>query len=72
MTIETKYNIGDEVWFDCMGNHIKAEINEINIIVEFDNSVVVQYLICIDNEKYYWERNEDDVYPTKEELLKSL
>lgn len=72
MTIETNYNIGDEVWFDCMGNHIKAEINEINITVEFDNSVVVQYLIGIDNEKYYWERNEDDIFPTKEELLKSL
>ena len=71
MTIETKYKIGDEVWFGSMGNHIKAEINEINITVEFDNCVVIQYLIGIDNEKYYWERHEHEIFHTKEELLKS-
>lgn len=72
MTIETKYNIGDEVWFDNKGAYIKGEINEINITVEFDNCVVVQYLIGIDNEEYYWERHEYELFPSKEELLKSL
>lgn len=72
MTIETKYNMGDKVWFNCMGTPMSIQISEINIAVEFDNCVLVRYMIGEYNEKYFFERDEDELFPTKEELLKSL
>lgn len=51
MTIETKYNIGDEVWVKVQGNPtaLKVENDDMNVALD---------------EKY--------LFPTKEELLKSL
>lgn len=71
MNIETKYDIGQEVW--CLLDHSLAEgkISKISIDVDdngeyiavsyFVKSVMVNGWIC---EKY--------IFPTKEELLKSL
>lgn len=65
MTIETKYNIGDEVWVSCGENILKGRIIEKNPKLYF---VRILYL----GNPYILERNEDDLFPTKEELLKSL
>ena len=54
MTIETKYNIGDKVWFQTLGTNHNANIIHIN------------------NKGYSYERHEDELFPTKEELLNSL
>ena len=70
MTIETKYNIGDEVWFNSLGHHIKGKVDEINISVLIDGSVQIIY--SIDKSGYFFERPDYDLFPTKEELLKSL
>ena len=71
MKIETKYDIGHEVW--CLLDHSLAQgkISKISIDVDghgeyidvsyFVKSVMVNGWIC---EKY--------IFPTKEELLKSL
>jgi hypothetical protein len=73
MTIETKYNIGDEVWFthDHMaikGVVVRIRINtwggEVQIWCEINTS---QRLLTEPGEVW-----EGFLYPTKEELLKSL
>ena len=70
MTIETKYNIGDEVWFQTLGINYKANVIEIVINILIDGSVVVNYQLG--RMGYYYERNEDELFPTKKELLKNL
>ena len=65
MTTETKYNIGDEVWTKCGGNILKGKIIEKNPKIYF---VRILYL----SNPYIFERAEDELFHTKEELLKSL
>ena len=69
MTIETKYNIGDEVWFIEEGEPIKDEILSIEINI-YKDSIFVEYLFA--NDSYPYGLNESYLFPTKEELLKSL
>jgi hypothetical protein len=67
MTIETKYNIGDEVVY-LNDNKIKeGTIRNISILVYIDNEITIQYKTS--NGVYVYEQ---DLFPTKEELLKSL
>lgn len=70
MTIETKYNVGDEVWFKTLGITYKAKVMEVRMRVFNDNDIIINY--SLERNGYYYERNEDELYPTKEELLKSL
>lgn len=72
MTIETKYNIGDEVWFMQDNKVCSDTITAIhtyrtetisNITYGFGKSIRSQIIAII---------NERDLFPTKEELLKSL
>jgi hypothetical protein len=65
MTIETKYNIGDEVWVKCGVNIVKGRIIEKNPKLYFIRVLYLSY-------PYILERTESEVFPTKEELLKSL
>ena len=77
MTIETKYNIGDEVWavVENRAQCLRIEGVMINTLDETFNECgkLVSYRIRI---KYYlgdgyWVK-DIDCFPTKEELLKSL
>ena len=70
MKIETKYNIGNKVWLNSLGHYIKGKVDEINISVLIDGSVHINY--DIEKSGYLFARNEDELFPTKEELLKSL
>jgi hypothetical protein len=70
MTIETKYNIGDEVWFQTLGINYKALITHVHIDVFTDGDHIIHYDLL--REDYPYERNEDELFPTKEELLKNL
>ena len=66
MTIETKYNIGDEVWAIVENKVCKYPI--LNITVKMLNKVIkVMYYIGNCEWRYEYE-----LFPTKEELLKSL
>lgn len=89
MTIETKHNIGDEVWVMYENKPTRLTIGGINISVskgrlELDRAraVIMYYMepfemnpikmsdaVYIPYNRIY---NENDVFPTKEELLKSL
>ena len=77
MTIETKYNIGDEVWtifrnkIQCKAiNNIRA-FGNLRITDECGKIVDVRIKIeyCFLNDEWV---SEESCFPTKEELLKSL
>ena len=70
MTIETKYNIGDEVWFLSYNSPRKARMCGMSIYVQNSSEITILYSL---NEKdVYWHKREQDLFPTKGELLKSL
>ena len=70
MTIETKFNIGDEVWFMNEGEPISEKIVRIDV-EQYERKQFVEYTVvlgdCILTTFY-----EQEIFPTKEELLKSL
>lgn len=69
--IETKCNIGDEVWVANIFRE-PIEVKVYGIVVEVkDNDVLIDYHIGLD-EYSCTLRKEELVFPTKEELLKSL
>ena len=70
MTIETKYNIGDEVWFADQGQPLYREVVMIEPRIRKDRQII-KYYVDFDDVRlaiFY----EEDLFPTKEELLKSL
>ena len=68
MTIETKYNIGGEVWFRCPSGEIVCDkITVVWMIRVMPREQEVWYQL-----KRYTHRKESQLFPTKEELLKSL
>jgi hypothetical protein len=64
MTIETKYNIGDEVWVMSYNNHIHCD-RIVSISIKSDLSIMYNF-------QNMFSREEKEIFPTKEELLKSL
>lgn len=77
MEIKTKYNIGDEVW--SYGNYhkgvINGEIQDLRATAVFlDRTPTIEYTIrkVIKGKLKLYHRLESDLFPTKEELLKSL
>lgn len=68
MTIETKYNIGDEVWFRSpSGKIVRDQITVVWMIRVMPHEQEVWYQL-----QRYTHRKESQLFPTKEELLKSL
>lgn len=67
MTIETKYKIGDEVWYSLKGNVYHEIIDHIEIDVGKKGETHIYY-----NSEGNFPHKEDRLFPTKEELLKSL
>lgn len=70
MTIETKYNIGDEVWFILGGKARQGII----LGITFHNlgHTLSSYYYNVQIGVSHGSFNESDLFPTKEELLKSL
>lgn len=74
MTIETKYNIGAEVWVKPTNYIEKGIIHAIDLSARMEHGIItrkcVSYDVIIDNclLTFY----EHGIFPTKEELLKSL
>lgn len=62
MKIETKYDIGQEVWVMTMGKPYCTTITAVHI----DKNGLLYNL------KYLLAKKEEQIFPTKEELLKSL
>jgi hypothetical protein len=71
MTIETKYNIGQEVfWAGYDGNWHHGEI--IGIFIVEDKIKYALPELKTKGRTYAIYVDESDLFPTKEELLKSL
>jgi len=69
MKIGTKSNVSEEV-FDIVENKVeKAKINGIKITINKDITQM-QYTILVGTSSYYREENE--IFKTKEDLIKSL
>ena len=66
MTIETKYNIGQEVWYRMGGYTFCNKVIGIHIL----NKGIIMYDIRF--EHTHCTLDESLVFPTKEELLNSL
>lgn len=71
MTIETKYNIGDEVYWKTKHYNGIGIIKNIEVSVS-DIGKRETYKVFIMQEKIHLTFYEHDLYPAKEELLKSL
>ena len=69
MKIETKYNIGDEVWFENRGKCYKVKVGVIRIEA-WRGGQLIRYQV--NNNGVVVELREECFFPTKEELLKSL
>ena len=67
MKIETKYDIGQEVWFRKGHLVVKGCITDIFLFKQ-EGKIVIGY--CIND--YDHALTESQLFPTKEELLKSL
>lgn len=71
MTIEIKYNIGDEVWICDTDKHIYVgKISKARIYL-LEDGAPVDYLFCSPSGWNCWIA-ERAIFPTKEELLKCL
>ena len=68
MTIETKYNVGDEVWWYWLGSCVMANGEFRGYRISKDK--IIYAAIGTSDGTVYIEANR--LYPTKEELLKSL
>ena len=69
MEIKTKYNVGDKVYFLSNNAVVCLPIDTIRIEIDKNNNII-KYRIS-NNGTCEW-RQEDKLFTTKEELLKSL
>jgi hypothetical protein len=71
MKIETKYNIGDEVWIISKGKVVKDVVDMIHIHIGSDENIT--YSLKSKRILGLFETiKESSIFHTKEELLKSL
>ena len=73
MKIETKYDIGQEVWTECHNSQpVKAQIKAIKVAKYIDEEYI-SYIVDYNPEVILEEELfEEELFSTKEELLKSL
>lgn len=75
MIIETKFNIGDNVWFAVKSWNMTLHINGIIEDVHVDKSrknTFISYSAKAINGIGIYSAYEENIFPTKEELLNSL
>ena len=71
MIIETKHNIGDEVWANVIGEPYDFIVKGIRFVCDrFHKRIVYTILEAGEDTLIYLD--EEELFPTKEELLKSL
>ena len=70
MTIQTKYNIGQEVWGAAHDDIWSGKITAITTYHAFGIESI-EYRVFVEEEMHFTFK-EDNLFPTKEELLRSL
>lgn len=71
MQIETKHNIGDEVWANVVGEPYNFIVKGIRIVCDRFHKRIV-YTVLEEGGDTLIYLDEEELFPTKEELLKSL
>lgn len=72
MTIETKYTIGEEVWVDWLTMPTKMVVQSIEF-KKYAHAEYIGYFVVNPNDRRdCFDAQECELFPTKEELLKSL
>lgn len=66
MTIDTKYNIGDEVWHRFVSNNICTKVRKIEVDYKGVPTYFCDFFLSV------VAFREGELFPTEEELLKSL
>ena len=72
MTIETKYNIGDEVWSEWLTRPTRMVVESIEFRKDEYTEDIWYFVVNPNDRRECYDANECDLFPTKEELLKSL
>ena len=72
MTIETKYNIGDEVWVEFFMRPTRMVVESIEFRKDENTESIWYFVVNITDRRECYDANESELFPTKEELLKSL
>jgi hypothetical protein len=70
MTIKTKYNKEDTIWYMRSNQPVQGLIQKIEIIV--DKGVYIVYSGNWVNTQWQFSENEKRCFPSKEALLQSL
>ena len=71
MTNETKYNIGDEVWVNVLDEPCNFIVKGIRFVCDRFHKRIV-YTVLEEGGEVLIYLDEQELFPTKEELLKSL
>ena len=72
MKIETKYNIGDEVWVEWFSTPTKMIVESLLFVKDREIEKIMYSVINPADRRECYDANECELFPTKEELLKSL
>lgn len=72
MTIETKYNIGDEVWSEWLTRPTRMVVESIEFRKDEYTEDIWYFVVNPNDRRECYDANECELFPTKEELLKSL
>lgn len=66
MVVQTKFNVGDKAWFMLENKPNCVDITGLNISIYESGNVEIEYTL------HYDKLKEENLFATKEELLKSL
>lgn len=72
MTIETKYNIGQEVWVEWLTIPTKMVVESIEFRKDENTENIWYFVVNPNDRQECYDANECELFKTKEELLKSL
>lgn len=71
MTIETRFNVGDEVWANVLDEPYNFIVKGIRFVCDRFHKRIV-YTLLEEGGDVLIYLDEQELFPTKEELLKSL
>lgn len=72
MKIETKYDIGDKVWVEWLTIPTKMVVESIEFKKDEYTEYIWYFVVNPNDRQECYDANECELFPTKEELLKSL
>lgn len=72
MTIETKHNIGAEVWVEWFTIPTKMVVESLLFVKDTQIEKIMYSVVNPDDRREFYDADESELFHTKEELLKLL